>query len=196
MPTGLVRKTDNGHLAIKLDLRRHFLRRYHAAGGAQVLDCCQGGGALWGHLRREFDVASYWGVDVKAKKGRLKIDSVRILQQPGWPQDVIDVDTYGSPWKHWAALLANLARPVTVFLTIGQVATGTVGSLDMKCYQAAGMVFPTLKVPAAFGVKLASVLTHYVLTAVPPTVRIVEAVEAEAQGNARYIGVRLEPVRQ
>lgn len=189
----MIVKTDNGHLIAKLDLRRYFLRKYHADDPANVLDCCQGSGVIWSHLRREFRVASYWGVDVKPKRGRLKIDSVRILQQSGWTQNVIDADTYGSPWKHWAALLPNLSRPTTVFLTIGQVATGTVGSLDKKCYQAAGLEFPTLKVPAGFGVKLAAVLTEFVLMKIPPTVRMVEALEAEAKGNARYIGVRLEP---
>ena len=191
-------KTDNAYLTTKLDLRRAFLRKYHdhAAGGdaPRVLDCCQGGGAIWGHLGREFELAGYWGVDVKPKKGRLRIDSVRILAQPGWTQNVVDVDTYGSPWKHWANIMAHLVKPTTVFLTIGQLTTGTVGSLDKKCYESAGMIFPTLKPAAGFGVKLASLLTNYVLTTTPPRVRLVEAIEATSFGNARYIGARLEPV--
>jgi len=57
----MITKTDNGHLIAKLDLRRHFLRKYHAGDPANLLDCCQGSGVIWSHLRREFPVASYWG---------------------------------------------------------------------------------------------------------------------------------------
>lgn len=110
-------KTDNHNPAAKLALRRYFLRKYHAGERFSVLDCCQGSGLLWGELRREFSDCDYWGVDLKPKSGRLKIDSVRILAQPGWTQNVIDIDTYGSPFKHWAAMLPNVTRPLTVFLT-------------------------------------------------------------------------------
>ncbi|HZU48538.1 MAG TPA: hypothetical protein VFA16_15010, partial [Mycobacterium sp.] len=92
-------KTDNGNLEAKLGLRRHFLRRYHMENKPMVLDCCQGDGIIWRKLRQEFE-CDYWGVDVKPKRGRLSIDSVRILAQPGWPHDVLDIDTYGSPWRH------------------------------------------------------------------------------------------------
>jgi hypothetical protein len=93
-------KTDNHDPRAKLELRRYFLRKYHGDGLARVLDCCQGSGLLWGTLRQEFECESYWGLDLKRKPGRLSIDSSRVLAQPGWPQDVIDIDTYGSPWKH------------------------------------------------------------------------------------------------
>src|SRR5438552_1243842 len=100
------KKTDNHNLPAKLALRTYFLRKYHmqdvrrdAAGATNinVLDCCQATGKIWGTLQREFPLAGYWGVDVKPKKGRLTIDSVKILDQPGWTQNVVDVDTYGSP---------------------------------------------------------------------------------------------------
>jgi ubiquinone/menaquinone biosynthesis C-methylase UbiE len=61
-------KTDNHSPRVKLDLRRYFLKRYHAAGEPiRVMDCCQGSGVLWGQLRKEFDVAGYWGLDIKPK---------------------------------------------------------------------------------------------------------------------------------
>jgi hypothetical protein len=91
------KKTDNHNPKAKLLLRRHFLDKYHADGNADVLDCCQAGGLLWKEIRKTHQIARYWGVDLKPKKGRLKIDSVRILQQSGWPQNVIDIDTYGEP---------------------------------------------------------------------------------------------------
>src|SRR5438067_975429 len=113
-------KTDNHNAAAKLALRRHFLRQLAAQGEAiQVLDCFQGEGVMWKTLRSEFPVAGYWGVDVKPKKGRLKIDSARILEQSGWTQNVVDLDAYGSPWKHFQNLIATCQHSVTVFLTIG-----------------------------------------------------------------------------
>ncbi|MEN3369967.1 MAG: hypothetical protein V7609_2110 [Verrucomicrobiota bacterium] len=115
------KKTDNHNPDAKLTLRRHFLNRYHvpivAYGDTsiRVLDCCQASGRLWGVLRREFAGVEYWGVDVRPKKGRLKIDSVRILDQPGVTQNVIDIDTYGSPFKHWMALLRECAGTASPF---------------------------------------------------------------------------------
>lgn len=106
-----MKKTDNTNLPAKLDLRRRFLRKYHAEDPANVLDCCQGDGVIWKTLRREFTIAGYWGVDTKRKPGRLRLDSSRILAQAGWLQNVVDIDTYGSPWRHWLAMLPNVKRP-------------------------------------------------------------------------------------
>ena len=184
----MVSKTDNADPRAKLELRRYFLRRHHAAGPINVLDCCQGGGVLWKRLREEVSVASYWGVDLKPKKGRLRLDSVRILSQPGWPQNVIDVDTYGSPWKHWEALLPNLSQPTTVFLTIGQWQMGT----DSKILEALGL--GGLRIPPGIAIRLHGIAVSYCLSrSYACSIIMVEAVEAVSSGNARYIGVRLEP---
>jgi hypothetical protein len=190
------KKTDNYNLPAKIALRRHFLLRYHAFGPMHVLDCCQGGGVIWRLLRREFDVATYWGVDVKSKKGRLKIDSTRILSQAGWPQNVIDIDTYGSPWKHWEAMLPNVDHPTTVFLTIGQLTTGTVGKLGnvVLDYLRLGKIGKRLS--PAFHVKLAPHVLRYCLArAYDYGIIITEAVEAVSDGNCRYVGVHLAPTK-
>jgi hypothetical protein len=110
---------DNSNLDAKLDLRRYFLDKYHSAVPPDVLDCCQGDGKIWQQLRSEYEIKSYWGVDYKKKKGRLAIDSKRLLSSSGLSQNVIDVDVYGSPWGHWLELIKNVHRPTTVFLTIG-----------------------------------------------------------------------------
>jgi 5-methylcytosine-specific restriction endonuclease McrA len=188
--------TDNANLPAKLELRRHFLRKYHADRPPEVLDCCQGEAVIWNKLRDEFEVATYWGVDLKPKKGRLKIDSVRILQQPGWPQNVVDIDTYGSPWKHWEALLPNLSRPTTVFLTIAQImAAGGFQQYPRAAIKAIGISEEIrAKAPATLLAKVGQMAVSYCLTRTCDFgIIIVEAVEAVSAGNARYIGVRLEP---
>lgn len=188
-------KMDNFDPVAKLELRRHFLRKYHADDPPHVLDCCQGSGLLWTALRREFAVASYWGVDVKPRKGRVKLDSVRILVQPGWPQNVVDVDTYGSPWKHWDALLPQISRPTTVFLTLGQKVTGIVGALSKEAIGAIGLTSLRKLLPSAFHVKIAGLCVSYLLArSYDYGITIIEAVEAvSANRDARYIGVRVEP---
>jgi hypothetical protein len=188
------KKTDNSNLAVKLTLRRHFLRKYHGDDPPNVLDCCQGDGVLWGKLREEFALAGYWGVDLKPKRGRLKIDSARILAQPGWTQNVIDLDTYGSPWKHWAALTPHVTRPTTVFLTVGLVQMGGGGMMSNQGRAAIGL--GKLHVPTSILGKLHEFSLSYLLTSgcVSPTI-IVEVVEATSLGNARYLGVRLERKR-
>ena len=185
-------KTDNHNLKAKLDLRRYFLRKYHADGSANVLDCCQGDGIIWSHLRGEFKIANYWGIDIKRKPGRLMIDSARILQQPGWPQNIIDVDTYGHPWSHWISLLPRVSQPITVFMTIGQLSFDG-APLNALCRSALGL--PQWKIPRAIGLKLNSLAIGYLLTFATNYAKITEAIEAENNGNARYFGLRLEPIK-
>jgi hypothetical protein len=181
------KKTDNHNPAAKLALRRYFLEKYHADNPPHVLDCCQGGGVMWNTLRNEYPVASYWGVDLKPKKGRLKLDSVRILSQKGWPQNVVDVDTYGSPWKHWVALLPNIHQPTTIFLTIGQWQMGT----DSEIFRALGM--GDLKIPPGIAVKLHGISLSYCLARGCDYCTIIEAMESVSNGSARYVGVHLVP---
>ena len=185
-------KTDNFDPRAKLELRRYFLRKYHENDPPHVLDCCQGEGVLWKQLRQEFSLASYWGVDVKKKKGRLKLDSIRLLQQPGWRQNVVDVDTYGSPWKHWESLLPNAVRPTTVFLTIGLVRTGGGGALDRVAVDVLGL--SKLRIPPGISAKLHDMALPYLLTmGYRHGITLTEVVEAVSTGNARDIGVRLQP---
>lgn len=185
----MAKKTDNHNAPAKLTLRRHFLAKYHADGQGMVLDCCQGGGVMWSALREEFEIKSYWGVDLKSKKGRLKIDSARILEQAGWPQNIIDVDVYGSPWKHWQAILANLYQPLTVFLTRGSHSLQT---LDKYEKESLGLAL-SREIPGAFYPKLClmDMAIRYCVARTCGAI-ITEVVEAVSDGNARYIGVRLE----
>ncbi len=192
-------KTDNADPTAKLELRRYFLRKYHADSPPDVLDCCQGGGLLWRRLRDEFEVATYWGVDVKPKKGRLKLDSTRILAQSGWPQNVVDIDTYGAPWKHWEAMLPNVSQPTTVFLTIGQIVTGLVGRVPLEALAAIGLKDIRGLLPVSFHVKLSSRIVSYALArAYDYGIITIEAVEASSPNhrNVRYIGIRLEPSKK
>lgn len=193
-------KTDNANPAAKLGLRRHFLSRYHVPDpaapnvtDAHVLDCCQATGRLWKAIRRDTIVASYWGVDMVRKKGRLRIDSSRILASPGWTQNVIDIDTYGSPWTHWIYLLATCDHPVTVFLTIGSVGTGGGGKLPKHLREALGLNFES-QIPTGFTPRLMSLGVNAILARALERFRVIECKEATPGTHARYIGVRLEPL--
>jgi len=190
----MVKKTDNHNPKAKLDLRRYFLTKYHSEHPARVLDCCQGSGLLWGRLRTEFQIERYWGLDMKPKKGRLSIDSSRVLAQAGLDYDVIDIDTYGSPWRHWEALLPNICQPVTVFLTIGLVSIGGT-PLTKETKEAIGL--GELSPPRAIVAKLQPMAVRYCLArCYDYDTMPVEVVEASAAAShARYIGVRLEPIR-
>lgn len=183
------KKTDNSSLSSKLKLRRHFLAQY--PGSLRVIDCCQGNGFLWNKLRDEFELESYWGLDKKPRPGRLKIDSVRVLAKPGWDANVIDIDTYGSPWKHWKALLPNVTEPVTVFLTIGVVLIGT----DRYESYSLGLSEEMLKhTPDSLRLPLHDLAIPYCLQrAHQHGLRLREVKESDSSMNARYFGIRLEP---
>ncbi len=199
--TSMTGKTDNTNLSGKLALRRYFLKKYHTGVPLHVLDCCQGEGEIWQSLRDEFPPDTYWGVDVKPRRGRLKIDSVRILRQPGLPQNVIDIDTYGAPWSHFSSFVPNLHHPTTVFLTIGtrNIAHGNpsptnYSALEMKSIGLWYMLkrFPT-GVRARLLVRCANLITSRVLTDTCAHVTIVECAEVSLVQATRYIGIRLEP---
>ena len=186
------KKTDNHNPAAKLALRRHFLRKYHADEPIHVLDCFQAQGRLWSKLQQEFKVDSYWGVDIVPKKGRLAIDSARILDQPGWTQNVIDLDAYGSPWKHWLALLRHGGHDLTVFLTIGMVKIGG-GNIDGALYPLLGLEFDRLQLPNSLAAKLHGLSINTALAQALRRFKVIEALEAKnSGGNCRYLGVRLQ----
>lgn len=160
-----------------------------------MLDCCQGSAILWSRLRDEFPVAAYLGLDIKPQKGRLRLDSRRYLALPGWDHDVIDIDTYGSCWAHWEALLPNVVRPTTVFLTWGQGGPNRIG-LSRYELNALGLTLPRVhRMSGAIVHNLAKIVLSYVLTNTCGYATITEAVEAISNGNARYFGVRLEPIK-
>lgn len=199
-------KIDNRALGPKVALRRYFLDRYHAAGSTSpvkpiVFDACMGRGIIWKRLRADYDV-TYWGVDLKRAPGRLGIDSERVLAQPGWPFDVIDIDTYGSPWGHWLALLPNVTRPVTVFLTMGALNGGT--PVTDSTLQVVGMT-PTFLATlqrqcSSLKWNLGELVIQRSLSVSEEYgLRIVEAQRSRSQSRtsgskAWYFGVRLEPI--
>lgn len=189
------KKTDNADPTSKLLLRRYFLDTYHGENRCAVFDACQAGGLLWGVLRREYPNVRYWGVDIQKKSGRLAVDSVRILSQDNLPFDVIDVDTYGSPWSHWLAMLPNIKRPTTVFLTLGHV--GGINDIGNDALKLMGVGDILPKIPTSLRWKLAAWAdTRMLSAAMSYGLEIIEAIESTAGPNARYIGVRLSPTSE
>ena len=185
-------KVDNANLPAKLELRRYFLNKYHSKGAIKVFDCCQGSGVIWNSLKEEYPISNYWGVDLKPKKGRLKIDSVRILQQPGLDANVIDIDTYGSPWKHWTAILPRISSPKTIFLTIGQWQMGTDSEMCVN------LGLGNLKVSPGILMKLHELGQRYLISKGNRNgLKIVCCKESVSGGsppsNAQYIGLHIIP---
>lgn len=181
------RKCDNHNLGAKLALRRYLLDKYHAGKRVKVFDCCEGGMAIWSALRQEYDI-EHMGVDLKKKRGRLTMDSARILEVPGWNWDMIDVDVYGSPWLHWMHILHNGRVALTVVLTVAEV---LMGGGNMPTHVAKELNLPNL-LPYGLRGKLQKQLVAIMLGKAPALGWIVEeCVEADNSGSARYIGVRI-----
>lgn len=161
-----------------------------------VFDACQGERTLWRTLEKEFRLAGYWGVDQKKKKGRLKIDSSRILGLPGWDHNVIDVDVYGVPWKHWLAMLPNIRKPLTVFMTLGRTGTSGIG-LSHQEHEALGIegfsAKPVGRFLGVFGRMLGEAVVPIMLAqANCAGLKIHEAKQAISRtSNAKYFGLRI-----
>jgi hypothetical protein len=112
-------KRDNTNLPAKVKLREYYLDRYFAGNKEiYVLDACAGDSLIWSELRKRYPV-KVMSVDVKKKPGRIAIKSERIMAAASGVQ-VCDIDTWGSPWSKYFALLESLkSLKLAVFLTIG-----------------------------------------------------------------------------
>lgn len=190
------KKTDNSNLGSKLALREYFLNKYDKH-ELRVIDCCSGNGILWNNLKNKFTLKIYVPVDMKRISGQLQVDSVRLLSLKPLNYNVVDIDTYGSPWKHWLALLPNIILPTTVFLTIGSTSTGPGSTLSKIERMTLKLNFTRLKIPASFMIKLfRKIAVDFMLALARKHCTIIEAIESESGSNARYIGVRLEPLQE
>jgi len=185
------RKTDNHNPAAKLCLRRYFLNAYHSENPPDVLDCYSGYGAMWGKLKNEFRVKRYTGIDVRKIPGALRMDSLQYLRRDDWEHDVVDLDAYGSPWKHFFTALPRLGTATTIFLTVGNAG---LGSVDRLALEAAGITFD---VPIGMHKGMCNWLTDICIASpLQLGFRIRDARESmNPGGNARYLGLRLERER-
>jgi hypothetical protein len=186
-------KVDNAGFWEKIALRRYFLSKYHADGPFRVFDACCGTQKIWTQLRSEFAVEQYWGVDLKPAPGRVAIDSARLLHSRELVAnyDVIDIDTYGSPWTHWKNLLPNVSGPLTVFLTLGGTRANFTVSQDELT--ALGIVF-SRPIPETLRGRMAEILALENLLRISARyAKVIESAEAEHDGGAaRYFGVHLD----
>lgn len=186
------RKVDNSGLKEKLELRRWFLRERLDA-PISVVDCCQGDGIIWGVLRQEFEVSSYWGMDLKKRKGRLRLDSTRYLSLGSLRENVIDIDTYGAPWDHWLALLPNVSRQTVVFLTIGEARM--MGGNCVGETLASELGVNTLSMPLSLRGNLSKLAVPVMLGKAASYCNVVLVKEVRSsKKNMRYLGVELEPL--
>jgi len=181
----MIRKTDNYNLKAKLGLRRAMLAKM-PAGPISVCDCFSGNEILWSTLRLEFDVDEYIALDVKVKDRRLKLDSLRYLQNQKWNHNVVDLDAYGSPWAHWHEVLRR-GGDCLVFITVGST------MFHMQSKFGLASIGITFDVPAGMHSQIKDLVTDGMLGMALQDFKVLSAMEAEnPNGNARYIGLMLK----
>lgn len=171
-----------------MDLREYMLGRLKP--GFAVLDCCQGDMVIWRRLRQRFE-CRYTGLDVKPAPHRLVIDSVRIVETSAAWYDVIDVDTYGSPWKHYAHICAkNPKKPQVVFLAVGIVKVMGV-NFDHLASESLGIKW---WMPSVLGTWICHEQEQAIIHAMANQHgrKIKELYAAEPGKHARYYGVVLK----
>lgn len=181
---------DNQNLAAKVALRTQYIERY---GGSSVIDCCQGDGLIWGILREKFPHLRYIGFDLKPKSGRLKIDSARMLAVAPLQYDIIDIDTYGEPWRHYLAAAESLRAPATVFLTSGNGAGGLSNTSNLL----KGILNIPANAPQVLAHKATKECTRILLHTPRKYGIITSNITAVSIGDSVvYYGMRLTPQRQ
>jgi hypothetical protein len=62
-------------------------------------------------------------LDIVPVEGTLTVDSKRYLNRE-LDYDVIDIDSYGSPFQHYNIALRNISKPTIFFLTYGSAGVG------------------------------------------------------------------------
>jgi hypothetical protein len=188
--SGTQTKRNNSNLGIKLRLREHFLDRYHADKSPIIFDACCADSVLWNTLKKRYKF-KYWGVDKRRLSSDiLKIDSTRILSMDGWDFDIIDIDTWGSPFSQWFQILPRITKPITVFLTIGS--TMHHGCATKEMMPAAGLGELTRYMPESFGLSLSPHLIDVALGRIySHGLKAVECLQGKS-GNMTYVGIRME----
>ena len=119
-------KTDNRRLDLKILIRNKVLQEAGLA-ELRVLDLCAGEGAVWRAMKKTVKIADYVPVDISPRlPGTLQGDVMddRFLSAFDLSQfTVIDIDTYGEPWKPWRHVFERLQKKTAVFLTHGAVSS-------------------------------------------------------------------------
>lgn len=182
---------DNSNLQMKVALRRQMLDAFPLA-EYRVFDCCEGDKAIWRMLSQEYKV-KYFGVDRKPQRGRLKFDSARLIQC-GMQFDVIDIDTYGSPWNHWYKFLPCIQKECLIFMTVGQAFMGGLGARLLPATKHIMGLNRLNKLPLCVESRLKPLERNYALTyAAQYDILIVQAKSIIPHIGLEYIGIRAKP---
>lgn len=179
-------KTDNHLLDAKVELRRRLLHDQKQFARLSVVDCFSGSETIWKILQKEFKVAEYLALDTKTKRARLKLDSLRYLQGQQWDHNIIDLDAYGSPWRHWFEVLKR-GKSCIVFLTVGNTI------FKQQQTEAIARLGIDFKVPAGLQGALAEIICDFCLAALYDFgFTIQAALEAKNPGgSAKYFGIHI-----
>lgn len=114
-------RTDNRDLRLKLAIRRWTIAAAGLGPDLRVLDLCAGEGHIWQVLRKEYRLSSYTPCDRNPRMpGTIKGDAERLVESFDLSLfDVIDVDTWGSPWEIWLRLSGRVRQRTAILLTHG-----------------------------------------------------------------------------
>lgn len=103
----------NSALSVKVGMRRWMVEQL--GGHPMILDCFCAGGMLWD---RAYDrTSSYVGLDLRQfndERRTIVTDSLRYLRHADANLDqfdLFDLDAYGSPMEHLAAICQRIQRP-------------------------------------------------------------------------------------
>jgi len=198
------KRTDNYNEEVKLEIRRYLIKHIIDSGRKlNVFDACQGDRILWTQLEKEFPLESYFGVDTKSQRGRLTIDSSRIIDKLPEETTFIDIDTWGSPVPHLLALCKGKTRYdyVGVALTIGMITRRGAGAIPKEIQYLMGLtdnIRIRMKLQGPLTAKLQKYIYPYILYL--PTLHdydIIDIVEAVPPSRtARYFGMILQDQRK
>lgn len=177
--------TENSNLPLKLSLRQKLLD-ISGFEEYKVIDCCTAKGMIWNNLKKKYKVTSYLPFDTNPQlPGTIRMDSIKALNQIDIAKyNVIDIDTFGEPWKHYEIALNKLKSDTIIYLTIG-INKVCGGSISNKAKEMMGI---PLDWHIPMNDKLAKKHISFLLTMGCENCKITNVYKAELP-NVTYYGI-------
>lgn len=185
------KKTDNKQIDMKLELREQVLRRAGVK-ACRVLDLFAGRGEIWTAMRSRIKVVRYVPCDKTPRMpGTIRGDSTdeRFLAAFDMRNfNVVDIDTYGEPWRPYRLLAERVVHPTVFFLTHGEVSG--LGGCNTSAF-----VLETLGIPKNWPIPQKIGLARYaarIMTSKPlSNVRLAWGNRVSVS-NVNYLGILIE----
>jgi len=182
-------KVDNAFLCTKVNLRRNVIKKHFNKSSFNILNCCAAKNKVWRSLD-EFYNTSIIHLDLNPQfDGVIKCDANDYVQNNDLSKfDIIDIDTYGSPWDIFFNSIKSCTGTTVFFLTWGRT--------EKNLFNVPNIIKQTFNFPKSskkgrnpLCKYMEKNITSLLVRGYENGIFIKDVYEGFPQGNARYFGL-------